>query len=68
MVWDNQAVGRYPRLTDDSPESVRVRSVAKAAFENHYQGEKKWDDINPQVRDHWVSITAAVMAAIQEGI
>lgn len=66
MPWDAQQIARYPRLTDSSPEAEHVRLVAKTAYEEKYQRAVKWDELNPQVRDHWVEITAAVMATLQE--
>lgn len=53
-------------MTDSSPEAEHVRLVAKTAYEEKYQRAVKWDELNPQVRDHWVEITAAVMATLQE--
>jgi len=68
MPWDHKDIARYPRLTDASPEATRIREVAKEAYERHYHRAGNWEELNPQVRDHLIQITTAVMAVLQEGI
>jgi hypothetical protein len=65
--WDSNIVSRYRTLTDNSENSINVRALACRAFENHYQKSMLWEDLNPQVRDHWCQITAAILAALNEG-
>lgn len=66
MTWDAGSIAKFPRLTDNSENAVTIRALACKAYENHYQFIGTWDDLNPQVRDHWCAITAAILAAQSE--
>jgi hypothetical protein len=66
MTWNHGDIGKYRSLTDNSDEAINIRALACRAYENHYQRAGDWEDLNPQVRDHWCAITAAIVAALQE--
>jgi len=67
MPWNSQSIARFPRLTDNSDNALAVRALACRAYENNYQRMGKWDDLNPEVRNYWCEITAAILAAQMEG-
>jgi hypothetical protein len=66
MTWDKGSIARFPRLTDNSNEAINIRALACRAYENHWHRVGKWDDLNPEVRDHWCAITAAILMALNE--
>lgn len=63
MSWEDSE--RRLRAEILSRGLQKQERVACLAYEETYQGERKWNELNPQVRWHWIQITAAVMAALQ---
>lgn len=63
MTWPQETIAKYPRLTDNSENSIAIRVLACKAYQNHMP-EHDWDEVNPMVRDHWCAATAAVLAVM----
>jgi hypothetical protein len=66
MKWPHNDIGKYRSLADNSDEAINIRALACKAYENHWHRAGKWEDLNPQVRDHWCAITASILAAQSE--
>lgn len=64
--WDMKQISRYPRLVDQSTEGQRLLRIAKTAYETHYQTASRWDELNPEIRDYWLQIAAAVLVANEQ--
>jgi hypothetical protein len=64
--WDHKQISRFPRLVDQSPEGQRLLRIAQRAYETHYQTASRWEELNPEIRDYWLQIAAAVLAAREQ--
>jgi hypothetical protein len=73
MPWDAEAEKKYREhpnlLLNDETESGKKRlEITKRAFEKYYvKGhDLLWEDLNPQVREHWLQHAKALLSAVGE--
>lgn len=67
MSWDKELEARYKLLSDTTAQGQIRLKVARAAFAQ-YDKVRSWDNVNPEVREDWLTKIKAVMDALKEGL